>query len=88
MIEQVRTLVANPDDLRALAFDNVQNRATYAAFVDTTNENRCLRREVALLDSPLGRLASRLFEGLDLTSDEPRPSLDIYGILDLEFPVG
>ncbi len=88
MIEQVRTLVPNPADLRALAFNNVQNRSTYDAYVDNPGEERRLRDRVEIGDSPLGRLASRIFVGCGLTPGMPQPSLDTYGILDLEFPVG
>ncbi len=88
MVEQVRALVPTPANLRALAFDNVQNRATYAAYVDNHGEERRLRETVDIGDSPLGRLASRILIECGLTPDVPRPCLDTYGILDLEFPVG
>jgi hypothetical protein len=88
MIEQVRALVPTITQLEALAFENVQNRATYAAHVTGLGDTRRLREGVGIGDSPLGRLAARIFAGCGLAPGAPRPRLDTYGILDLEFPVG
>ena len=49
---------------------------------------RRLQSRVDIGDSSLGRFASRIFDGCGLTPGVPRPCLDTYGILDLEFPVG
>ncbi len=81
--EQLRALVSEPAGLRALVFDNVQNRATYDAHVCRSGGDAALRDGVPWDASPLGRLGGRLLGRSGVTIDRAEPSLDGFGFLDL-----
>jgi len=81
--EHLAWLVPDPGALRQLMFDNVQHSATYAALVDVSGVEACLRPDVDAQECPLGRLGGRLVAGMGLRVAGLRPALDGFGFLDL-----
>jgi len=86
--EQTAELVPDPADLRAIAFENVQNQATYDVHVDAAGDRPRLRQGIAPGASPLGRLARRVLATRGQVVTEARPTLDAFGFLDLRLVAG
>jgi hypothetical protein len=81
--EHADALVRDRSRLRRIRFDDVQNRPTYTAFVETVEGTPRARPGLGVGVTPLGRTATRVLARLGLAPAAAVPVLDGFGALDL-----